>query len=289
MASLKGKRIVLTGAASGIGRCAAKEFARAGCELIITDINEELLKETTEELRERGASVRSYVVDVSRREQVEEMAESVINSYDGIDILINNAGIGHSGEIVETTLETWERLMAINFWGPLYHVYAFLPSMIERGSGHIVNVSSGQAFFRLPTWGAYSTVKLALGAFSEILRFELRKFDIQVTTFYPFMVNTPFYGDIEGETFFQRLSMKMMPYYSMSPERVGKILFKAVKKRKAIEMVSVINDIGKLTRFVPKVADIVGMASIMALGKSADDLRQYVLYGQPDDLNAKTK
>lgn len=233
MSNLKGKRVVLTGAGGGIGRCVAREFAQAGAELILSDLNEAALKGVAEELRQRyGAKILIRVVDISKREEVEAFAKWAVKTCGGIDILINNAGIGHSGELIETTLETWKKLFDVNFWGALYHVYAFLPSMIQQKQGHIVNVSSGQAFFRLPTWGAYTTVKLALGGFSEILSFELRKLNIAVTTFYPFMVETGFYEGIEGETTAQRLAMRFRPYYSMSPEKVARILFKAVERKK---------------------------------------------------------
>lgn len=275
MAQIKNKLVLLTGAASGIGRCAVDEFAKAGARLIITDINQEALEQTADELRnDFNAEVYSYCVDVSNREQVENMAKDVLLKHGKLDVLVNNAGIGHSGEMVETPIEKWQQLVNINFWGPLYHVYAFLPSMMKAKSGHIVNVSSGQAYFRLPTWGPYATIKLALGAFSEILRFEVKKFGIKVTTVYPFMVNTPFYKDIEGDTFAAKLSMKLVPYYSMSPERVGRILFKAVKKQKPVEMVSVFNDVAFLTRTLPPLSSVISKATIMLLGKNTDELEK---------------
>ncbi len=267
MADIKGKRVLITGAASGIGLCTAEEFAKAGAELVMTDIDAEGLDRAVDRLRATGAVVHGRVVDVSDRVAVDAMAKWVLEELGDLDILINNAGIGHSGELAETSLDTWERLVAVNFWGPLYHVYAFLPRMIERKRGHIVNVSSGQAFFRLPTWGAYATVKLALGGFSEMLRFEVSKYGIKVTTVYPFMVDTPFYRGIEGDTLAGRLSMRLVPYYSMSPERVGRILFKAVKKQKPVEMVSVLNDVGYYARVVPPVGNLVSMVSNLVLTK----------------------
>lgn len=267
MAKLRNQRVLITGAAGGIGLCTAKQFAKAGSELIITDINAEALEGAAGELRAIGAKVETRVVDVTNRKAVEELASWIVGTLGGLDILINNAGIGHSGELAETGLDTWERLVNINFWGPLYHIYAFLPSMIKKKKGHIVNVSSGQAFFRLPTWGAYATIKLALGAFSEILHFELRKHDIQVTTVYPFMVNTPFYKGIGGDTLGGKLSMKLVPYYSMSPEKVGKIIFKAVKKQKNVEMVSILNEVGFYTRFFPPASNLVSMVSDLLLAK----------------------
>ena len=250
-ARFKEKTVLITGAARGIGFCTAMEFAKAGAVLIVTDRDGPALEDAATKLRDAGATVHARVVDVRDQAAVDALAAWVLDTLGRLDVLVNNAGVGHNGELADTSLETWRRLVDVNFWGPLYHVYAFLPSMIRRRSGHIVNVSSGQAFFRLPTWGAYAAIKVALGAFSETLHFELRKHRVQVTTVYPFMVNTPFYKGVEGETAGGRLSMKLLPYYSMSPERVGRIVFDAVRRNETVEMVSVINQVGYYLHLVP--------------------------------------
>ena len=261
MAKLAGKSVLITGAANGIGRCTAEEFGRAGSQLILTDRDAPALEETAAKLRSQGVAVTTFVVDVGDRAQVEKMAAEVIAQFGGLDVLINNAGIGHNGELATTSLETWEKLIRVNLWGPLYHVYAFLPKMIERQAGQIVNVSSGQAFFRLPTWGAYAAIKAALGAFSEILHFEVKKHGIRVTTVYPFMVNTGFYKGVDGDTFAGRMSMKLLPYYSNTPEKVGKIICRAVEKERKVEMVNLLNDVGFFAHLVPPLADVISMLS----------------------------
>ena len=185
-------------------------------------------------IRALGATVHTRVMDVSDREAVFDLARWVTEDLGGLDVLINNAGIGHHGELADMSLERWDQLLAVNLNGSLNHVYAFLPHFIERRGGHIVNVSSGQAFYRLPTWGAYAAVKAALGVFSEVLHFELRKYGVRVTTVYPFMVNTAFYENVESETLGSRLSMKLLPLYSQRPEKVGRIIFKAVRRRSRV-------------------------------------------------------
>ena len=271
MAKLQGKRVLVTGGAGGIGQCLAADLVKAGAEVILTDLNEEALERTASALREKGGKVHSRRVDVTDRAAVQDLAAWVEGELGGLDVLVNNAGIGHTGEIADTPLETWHKLMNVNFWGPLNHVYAFLPAFKSRRSGHIVNVSSGQAFFQLPTWGPYASIKLALGAFSEILRYEVRKYDIQVTTVYPFMVDTGFYSEIHGETWGQKLSMKLVPYYSMKPETVGRIIFKAIKKRKAIEMVSPLNDLVKLVRTIPGAPNLMSTLTMLFLGKGIEE------------------
>jgi NAD(P)-dependent dehydrogenase (short-subunit alcohol dehydrogenase family) len=267
MKGANGKTVLITGAASGIGLCTAEQFAKAGAILILTDINAQALEAAAEKMRAHGGKVLTRVVDVTNRAQVEALAKWVLDEVGGLDILINNAGIGHQGELADTTMETWQKLVNVNLWGPLYHTYAFLPAMTARGSGHIVNVSSGQAFFRLPTWGAYAAIKVAAGTFSEILHFELAQRGIKVTTVYPFLVNTPFYKEMKGETLAAQLSIKLMPYYSMSPERVGEIIFKAVVAERRVEMVSLLNVLGFYVHLVPPLAAAVSSLSSWLLAK----------------------
>ncbi|MFP4475028.1 MAG: SDR family NAD(P)-dependent oxidoreductase [Desulfatibacillaceae bacterium] len=274
MAKLKGKRVLVTGAAHGIGRRLCECLAKDGCTLVITDLDAGALSTAASELSAHGVSVHTYPMDVSDRAAVEKMAADVGVRLGGLDILVNNAGIGHNGEIVETSIEKWEQLMAVNFWGPMYHVYAFLPMMVRQGSGHIVNVSSGQAFYRVPTWGPYATIKCALGAFSELLALELKKFDVKVTTVYPYMVSTGFYKEVKGETLGTRLSMKLLPFYSQSPRKVARIIHKAIRKQKSVEMVSLINNLGYFSRLLPPLSNLMSNMSLLFLGKDADVLRR---------------
>ena len=273
MKSFDKKTIVITGASGGIGECLAHDFAKAGAQLILTDINEQKLNILGNLIKDTYTTkVITYTIDVSNQDDVKEFAEYILQEFDKIDVLINNAGIGHLGELAETSIDKWKQLIDVNLLGPIYHTSALLPSMIKNKCGHIVNVSSGQAFYRMPTWGAYSVSKLALGAYSEILRHELRKFNIKVTTCYPFLINTGFYDDVEGDNLFQKLSIKLMPLYSMRAKRVARIIFNATKREKSIEMVSILNYIGKFSLFSFKLWDLMAYAIALTLGKKADEI-----------------
>ncbi len=272
MVDMHRKRVLITGAAGGIGLCVAREFARAGSDLVLTDINAGGLEIAKKELSGYGGEVFARVVDVTQKIEVDTLAKWVVDGLGGLDILINNAGIGYQGELADTGIETWNRLLGVNLLGPLYHVYAFLPHFRQRRSGHIVNISSGQAFFRLPTWGAYASIKAAFGIFSEILHYELRSYNVHVTTVYPFMVDTAFYRDIQAETWGGRLAMKLIPYYSMRPERVGRIIFKAVRKQANVERVSLLNDLGRYARNVPFATDLLARSGTRLLARKADRL-----------------
>lgn len=269
MKDLTGKYVLITGAAQGIGLNTAKEFADAGCNLILTDINAEKLEAAANELETRNIRVFKFVVDVSNREQVERLAADVMEHCGRIDILINNAGIGHHAEMEYTTPEEWKRLLDVNFWGVLNHIYAFLPYMKKQGSGQIVNVSSGQAFFRIPTWGAYASIKLAVGAISEILHYEVRKYGINVTTVYPYMVNTGFYEDTPQHSWGSRMMIKLLPFYSQKPETVGRTIFKAVRRGKRVEMVNLLNYVGKYMNVITPAANF--FSSMMSFVLSRDE------------------
>ncbi len=271
MAKMKDKTVLITGGGRGIGLATALNFAKAGSRLILTDIDATILDKAEKTLAKFPVPVETFVCDVSDKQQVDDMAAAIVETHGGIDVLINNAGIGYMGELAETPLDTWQKLMAVNFWGPLYHIYAFLPQMIERGGGRIVNVSSGQAFLQLPTWGAYSAIKASLGVFSEILHWELRKHDIKVTTVYPYMVNTDLYDKIEGDTFFGKMSMKLVPLYSQSPEKVGKIVYNATRKGVRVENVNILNSLFKTARFISPIGNTISWVSNAFLSKDADE------------------
>jgi len=266
-----GASVLITGAARGIGRCAATEFAAAGCTMFLTDRDDAALQVAADELRATGATVHARRTDVSDRADVEACARWVFDTAGSLDVLVNNAGIGYSGPLVSTTMETWRRLIDVDLMGPLYHAGAFLPSMLKKGRGTIVNVSSGQAFFRLPTWGAYAAIKAAMGVWSELLSFEVAASGIRVVTVYPFLVDTGFYQDIDaGSTWMSRQSIKLMPWYSMKPGKVGRVLFEAARDGRRVEMVHPANLLGFYSRLIPPVSNLVTSISTRLLAGDSD-------------------
>jgi len=249
------KTVLITGAANGIGRELAWQFGNAGYRLQLFDIDRGNLSKIVEELECSKIPVEMLCGDVSDPDDVESMFWEYEENLP--DVLINNAGIGHHGEMALMEIENWEKLINVNLMGPINFICQYLPDMIKRGSGHIVNVSSGQAFFRLPSWGAYAAVKTALGVISELFSFEASKYGIKFTTVYPFMVNTPFYQGVIGGTLLAKLSMRLLPYYADSPKKVARKIFEAVHEGKRVELVNPLNLIGVAMRSVPPIANAV--------------------------------
>lgn len=271
MKDLKDKVVLITGAAGGIGLNTAAFFAEAGCRLALTDINDAALEIAKEKLAKHNAEILTQAMDVTDLKAIEALRDTVYTKWNAVDILINNAGIGFNAELAATPLSKWRQLMDINFWAPLYHIEAFLPRMKERRSGHIVNISSGQAYFRAPTWGAYSVTKLAVGAMSEILNVEVARDNVKVTTVYPFLVNTGFYDTTTSESIGEKLFYLFMPLYSHEPQTVAQMVFDAVREEKNVEMVSLLNQFFKYARALSPVAGIIDKSTLAFMSKQQQE------------------
>ena len=238
---LNGKWVLLTGAASGIGRETCLLLAREGCNFVLADINEAGLASVADELKSLGSKVYYWVVDVTKKEQIRTLAWEVQEKVGTIDILVNNAGIGYSKDLRHTTDEEWHQLIDINFFGPVYMTDAFLPSMIKRGGGQIVNMSTGQVFFPVPTWGAYAASKAALATWSECLTWELAFFKIRVTTVYPGLISTPFYSGVRANNFGQKVVLWYINALGSSPQRMAMKIVRGIKRRRRRVIQSWIN------------------------------------------------
>jgi NAD(P)-dependent dehydrogenase (short-subunit alcohol dehydrogenase family) len=188
--NFKGKTAVITGAASGIGRSLAYAFVNHGMKVLITDINEEALKKVAQELRETSNEVLVKVTDVSDRNQVSDLADFAYDNFEDVNILCNNAGICHSAPIHRLSLEDWDWVLGVNFYGVLYGVHFFLNRMLESNTPcHIVNTSSDYGLVA-GSLAPYSITKHAIVALSECLSWELSNTNVGVSVLCPGWVKT---------------------------------------------------------------------------------------------------
>jgi NADP-dependent 3-hydroxy acid dehydrogenase YdfG len=179
--SLENKVVAVTGASSGIGEAIARELAEAGCQLMLAARREEKLKSLVQELGDRVAYYNTDVTDVK---QMQAMAKATLDRFGKIDVLINNAGVMPVSPLIDLKIDDWNKAIDINIRGVLHGIAAVLPSMLDRGSGHIINIGSVASLHAMPNFAVYCGTKFAVRAISESLRKEtLGK--VRVTIIYP--------------------------------------------------------------------------------------------------------
>jgi short-subunit dehydrogenase len=175
MTAIRGAAAAVTGAASGIGRALALEFAARGCDLALADRDEAGLHALAAEIAKANArKVSVHRVDVAEPGQIEAFAQAAITAHPGLNIVINNAGVALLGQFAEIDQAQMEWLMNINFWGVVHSTRAFLPHLSRQKEAHIVNLSSIFGIIAPPGQTAYSAAKFAVRGFSESLRHELK-------------------------------------------------------------------------------------------------------------------
>jgi len=194
MGLFDGKSAVVTGGSSGIGEGFARFFVTEGADVALVARNEERLRRVAaslESLRPH-ARVLTFSADVRRWEAVEPMARSVLDAFGGVDILVNSAGLGIWRTVAEMTPEEWNTVIETNLTGTFLVTHAFLPNMLERGKGHILNLSSVAGKIGFATGSAYCASKWGVLGFTRALAAEVRERGIRVDALCPGTVNTPF-------------------------------------------------------------------------------------------------
>ena len=244
IANLSGKTVLVTGAASGIGKETALAFARRGANLIICDRNDAGLAETAARIQSLGRDVISRRVDVANRDEMGAFAATVHAQIPAVDILMNNAGVALGATFCDTGLEDWDWILGINLLGVIHGCHFFIPAMVARGrGGHVINTASTAAFAASTAMAAYGTTKFAVLGLSEALRDELARHHIGVTAICPGVINTPIVDtavlrgamatpkarQFIGDTFRRR---------NYGPERVAQNVLKAVQRNRAVAPIS---------------------------------------------------
>ena len=193
---LSNKVAIVTGASKGIGRAIAESLITAGAGVAITARNDDEIGRTVAELKKLGVgTVAGYVCDVRNYEQVKAIVAEVAKEFGGLDILINNAGIGIFASVESMSVEDFRAVLETNVFGVFYCCHEAIPLMRQRGGGYIINISSLAGANPHPNMAAYNASKFGLNGFSEALMQEVRHDHIKVSYIMPGSVNTHFGGD----------------------------------------------------------------------------------------------
>ena len=260
MSEFTGKVVVVTGAGSGIGRSTALLFGRLGAKVHVTDID----GSSAEAVRDAiGGAAVAHTVDSSDPAALEALAVRVFEEDGHVDVLHNNAGIGHASPVEETTVEDWQRVIGVNLLGVAYGVQAFVPRMLKQGRpASVVNTASMAGLVAAPKLVPYSASKFGVVGLTEALDAELRPRGIHMCAVCPGVIDTNITRTsiMRGEEADRR--EKIIAFYGKrgaTPDVVAEAVVQAVRKRKLIQPVprSHVVPLWMLKRLAPRAAQVV--------------------------------
>lgn len=228
------KIALVTGAGSGIGRAIALALDREGAIVHCADIDTAAAEQTAQSLH-NGTQ---HTLDVTDADAVQALADTLYTESDGVDLLFNNAGVGHAGAVVDCTLADWHQMLNVNVMGVVHGIHAFLPKMLDRGrKAHIVNTASAAGLLPLPRMAPYCAAKHAVVGLSQSLASELHDSPIQVTILCPGTINT----DIVKRTQMRGKSADNQPRaishyekHGASPDQVADDLLDDIHKNRLV-------------------------------------------------------
>jgi len=231
---LKDKVVLITGASSGFGASAAQLFAQEGASVVLAARRINRLQDLAEKIQAQGGEALAVPVDVSERAEVENLVQTVLEIYDRIDILFNNAGFGRLDFLENlSTHRDIELQVAINLTGTILVSREVLPFMMRRRQGHIINMSSVAGLIGAPSYTVYAAAKYGVRGFTEALRREAAPFGIKVSGIYPGPAATEF-GQHTGSANFKK-DFKIPPWTTMTSEQVAhKVIQIAKHPRRAV-------------------------------------------------------
>ena len=235
------RRALITGASSGIGKATAIALANAGISIALVGRSEDRLTEVASIAQKAGVDARYYLVDLADVNQVKSSINTIVDDCGPIDLLINNAGMGYTGDLLDTPLYDWQTVIDLNLTSVFQVVQAILPSMRELHQGLIINVASIAGRQSFPGWGAYSVSKAGLIALSKAIGVEERGNGIRSVTLCPGAVNTPIWDTKTVQADFDRSGM-------LTPEIVAQTILHTVSlpSHAVIEDVTIMPSAGAL-------------------------------------------
>lgn len=238
MRSLRGKVVVVTGAGSGIGRALALTCAARGAQLALSDVDEAGLAETARLVTVTGAPTpRTDALDVADRAAVTDYAEAVVAHFGRVNVLVNNAGVSLTGDLVDLDYDDIDWIVGVNLWGVIHGTKAFLPHLIASGEGHVVNLSSLFGLISMPSQSMYNATKYAVRGLTEALREEMlvAGHPVGVTAVHPGGIKTAiarngrFADPTERDESVERFDTTMA---RMTPERAADIIVRGIERNR---------------------------------------------------------
>lgn len=227
------KRVIITGAGSGLGRAIALEFAKMNWRIAIADISMEGARETEKLVKQGGCTAVVINCDVTNPDNLEKALKILKKEWNGVDILVNNAGVAAAGFFEKIPLDTWEWILAINLKSIIYGSRTFIPHFKEQGFGHIVNVASNAGIASLPEMGCYNVTKAGAISASETMRTELSVSNIGVTVVCPTFFKTNLMDKFQSPDKRQReMAENFFDKSAVSSEQIAQHIIRSINKNR---------------------------------------------------------
>ncbi|KAE9547951.1 hypothetical protein FO519_008840 [Halicephalobus sp. NKZ332] len=232
--SIRGQTVVITGGASGLGQKMAEILSlQEGANVAIIDVDEIKSMETCETIRKQGGSIKYWICDITKAEQMNKVADEIRNTFGNVNIVVCNAAILYFGHMMELTTQQLQRAFDVNVMGTLITIRAFLPEMERLNSGQIVSISSVTGYFGETYGMAYCPTKFAVRGIMECLQMEFRDRGLNgiiCTTVYPWFIRTPMILNMG-----MRPTSRLLPF--MSVNRAGNQIIDAILKEKIVSFI----------------------------------------------------
>lgn len=225
------RRIVITGGGSGLGRALARRYAADGWRVAVADKNPEAAQQVAAEVDQLGGTGLALECDVRDVTTLQAVTEALEQYWSGVDVVINNAGVGSAGTVIATPLEDWDWTLDINLTGVLRGCHLWAPLLTRQQSGHIVNIASFAGIANAPAMAAYNTAKAGVIALSETLRGELRPFGVGVSVACPSFFRTNLLSSFRSpDPRLHQFAEKMFQRASVTAEQVADDIYQAARK-----------------------------------------------------------
>lgn len=249
---LKGKNVLITGASSGIGKAFALKCANDGCNIFLASRSKEKLEEVKALVEERGSTAVVVPTDVTKADEVKELFLEATKDGRTLDVVFNNAGLGHIANIYEQTVEEIESMVDVNVKGVLYVAKYASEVMVKQQYGHLILTSSLAGLITVPSWATYVATKWAITGFTDSIRMELKKYNIKVTSLHPGLVKTEFFDKEKANMSEEELDQQN----AVTPEEVADAVYEALFTNKhKILVPSIVKSYAFINKYLPSITE----------------------------------
>lgn len=224
------KRAFITGAASGLGKGLCLRLAKEGWRIAMSDIDEAKLQGAAQEVEAAGGIPSTFMLDVSDEETYQAVVDEVLAEYEGMDVLINNAGVGDGNLLRDYQLKDWKWLIEINLYGVLHGFKFFQPTFSKQKSGHIISIASAAGFTSAPGMSAYNVSKAGVVSLSETMQYELQSDQVSISVVMPTFFKTNVMQHARGEEYVKELAQKMIQESTTSVSDLSKVILEQAGK-----------------------------------------------------------